>query len=60
MERSLKLMSKTIIIHVDGGIITDVFNLPAGHDYVVMDHDCLGDCYPTCEYCKEKQKEKEE
>ena len=41
-------------IHVEGGIITDVFNLPTGYDYVVMDHDCLGDCYPTCEYCIDK------
>ena len=42
-------ISKTTIIHIEGGIITDVFNLPEDYNYVVIDHDCLGDCDPTCE-----------
>ncbi len=34
-----KLTDKTIKILVDGGCVTDVFNLPDGFDYVIIDSD---------------------
>jgi len=30
---------KTIKIEVNGGVITDVENLPEGYDYEIVDHD---------------------
>tara|TARA_R110001599_G_scaffold157865_1_gene344251 strand:+ start:502 stop:678 length:177 start_codon:yes stop_codon:yes gene_type:complete len=33
------MTDKTIKIFVDGGCVTDVFNLPDGFDYVVIDSD---------------------
>ena len=31
---------QSIIIEVEGGIVTDVSNLPDGWDYTIIDHDC--------------------
>ena len=30
---------KTIQIRVEGGVVTDVTNLPEGYDYEIVDHD---------------------
>ena len=35
------MTDKTIKIFVDGGCVTDVFNLPDGFDYVIIDSDVL-------------------
>jgi len=44
----------TIKIYMEGGVITDVLNLPPNYNYEIVDYDCLGDCEPICLACKEK------
>ena len=42
------MTDKTIKIFVDGGCVTDVFNLPDGFDYAIIDSDVQEDL-PTFE-----------
>ena len=44
----------TIKIYVEGGVITDVLNLPPNYNYEVIDSDGQGDCEPICLACKEE------
>ena len=37
------MTDKTIKIFVDGGCVTDVFNLPDGFDYAIIDSDVQED-----------------
>ena len=38
-KKGESMTDKTIKIFVDGGCVTDVFNLPEGFDYVIIDSD---------------------